>query len=194
MVRRRTEKGEASRMRLLAAAAAEFARCGYHEAKVSGIVAAAGLTQAAFYLYFPSKEAIFAELVSAFTARLRELADAGRKVTGMAPAAVPAEVQQNLLLLFRFLAADPGLTRVALFVNPSAEQIRQEVVEMVAANLRRNQAAGLVRPGLNVSVVAECAVAMVIRATERWVLGGEGDIEVLAAQVSEIFLNGVLVR
>lgn len=41
-----------------------FAARGYHAAKVSDIVAHAGVAQGTFYLYFKSKQAIFGELLS----------------------------------------------------------------------------------------------------------------------------------
>ena len=47
-------RGEESRARLLAAAAREFAQHGYHETKVSTIVADAGVSQPTFYFYFPT--------------------------------------------------------------------------------------------------------------------------------------------
>lgn len=59
-------KGEQSRGRLLAAAASEFAAKGFHRARVSDIVKAAGLTQASFYQYFESKEGLYQQLMDEF--------------------------------------------------------------------------------------------------------------------------------
>ena len=51
---------------LVAAARAEFARRGLVGARIEDITAACGLSKGAFYLHFPSKEALFGELVKAF--------------------------------------------------------------------------------------------------------------------------------
>ncbi|MFP2934166.1 helix-turn-helix domain-containing protein [Pyxidicoccus sp. 3LG] len=54
----------------MAAARAEFARKGLRGARIEDITAACGLSKGAFYLHFPSKEALFAEVVGAFQAGL----------------------------------------------------------------------------------------------------------------------------
>lgn len=97
-------KGEQSRARLLQAAAAQFAAVGYHRTRVSDIVRQAGLTQAAFYLYFPSKESLYQELMDGFFQKLWELSDAGGKVTPLARHEVRDRMKENLLELFRFFA------------------------------------------------------------------------------------------
>src|SRR5215469_9800065 len=129
-------KGQQSRARLLTAAASEFAQLGYHETKVSSIVARAGLTQAAFYLYFASKEAIFAELVADLRSRLRLLVDAARLTPGLAASDVPGRIRAALALAFRFLQDNPDLTRLGLFVAPEAEEIKAEILALLIANLR----------------------------------------------------------
>jgi AcrR family transcriptional regulator len=57
---------------LVAAARAEFARKGLRGARVEDITHACGLSKGAFYLHYPSKEALFGELVEAFVAATRE--------------------------------------------------------------------------------------------------------------------------
>ena len=56
---------------LLEAARRVFERDGYHAAAVSAIVQAAGLSQGAFYLYFPDKKAVFAALQDEMATLLR---------------------------------------------------------------------------------------------------------------------------
>ena len=67
---------------LIAAARAEFVRKGIKGARIEDITAACGLSKGAFYLHFASKEALFGELVQAFTARLAE--DSEARVRDMA--------------------------------------------------------------------------------------------------------------
>lgn len=194
MTTTRKKKGEESRSRLLTAAAAEFARLGYHATKVSDIVAAAGLSQAAFYLYFPSKDAIFAELVAEFRSRLQVLADAGKLATHLTPDSVPDQVRANVLALLEFLMADANLTRIALFLAPDGEAIRDGITGMIMANLRRNQAAGIIRPDLDVSVGAEAMVGLLERLLLRWLKTGEGAPESLATSAADLIMYGILNR
>jgi len=66
-----TERQWVRRGELLEAARRVFERDGYHAATVSAIVQAAGLSQGAFYLYFPDKKAVFAALQEEMATLLR---------------------------------------------------------------------------------------------------------------------------
>ncbi|HLB76660.1 MAG TPA: TetR/AcrR family transcriptional regulator [Candidatus Dormibacteraeota bacterium] len=66
-----TERQWIRRGQLLDAARRVFERHGYHATTVSQIVQAAGLSQGAFYLYFPDKKAIFAALQEEMATLLR---------------------------------------------------------------------------------------------------------------------------
>lgn len=56
-----------ARASLIAAARAEFVKKGLRGARIEDITAACGLSKGAFYLHFESKEALFREVVDAFT-------------------------------------------------------------------------------------------------------------------------------
>ncbi|MED4584780.1 TetR/AcrR family transcriptional regulator [Brevibacillus choshinensis] len=192
MDRKKVGKGEVSRTRLLQAAAAEFAANGYHRARVSDIVRRAGLTQAAFYLYFPSKEWLYQELMEAFFKKLWELSDAGRKVTPLAKHEVRGRMEENLLELFRFFAEMPELTTIVLSQAEEGEELHRKLAEMVSTNLRNNQEAGHVRADLSIEVTAESIVAMLYRLTIRFLLTGEKKAEQLAKEAVALLANGML--
>lgn len=185
-------KGQESRARLLAAAAREFAHTGYYETKISTIVARAGLTQAAFYLYFPGKEAIFAELIADFRARVRVLADAARLRPGLTADELPQRVQTVMQMGFRFLQENADLASIGLFMAPEAEEIKAEIVELVAANLRAEQQAGYLRPGGSPEIVAECLFGMMLRLAQSHLFPGKQSPESLGAQSAELILHGIL--
>src|SRR5918995_940971 len=63
MARITADTKEANRMRLLTAAAEEFARDGLEGANVNEISLAAGLAKGTVYNYFPSKQALFLAVV-----------------------------------------------------------------------------------------------------------------------------------
>jgi AcrR family transcriptional regulator len=61
---------------LVAAARAQFKAHGLKGARIEDITAQCGLSKGAFYLHFPSKEALFKQLVDVLDARFEELARA----------------------------------------------------------------------------------------------------------------------
>jgi AcrR family transcriptional regulator len=69
--RRHTEHGRERKQQLLDAAAELFADRGYGATRIADICAAAGVAKGLFYWYFPTKGALFAELVRTMRLRLR---------------------------------------------------------------------------------------------------------------------------
>ncbi len=65
-----TEKGAARREQILDAAFTTFAHRGYRETAVDEIAAAAGTSKGGLYFHFPTKEAIFRELMRTTADRL----------------------------------------------------------------------------------------------------------------------------
>jgi len=66
-----SERGEATRDRLLDAAEEVFAEMGFFRASIAEITRRAGVAQGTFYLYFKAKEEIFRELVRQLSHDLR---------------------------------------------------------------------------------------------------------------------------
>ena len=67
----KTSRGEATRQKLLDAAEEVFGVKGYFRASVVDITLKAGVAQGTFYVYFPGKQDIFAELVRELSHNLR---------------------------------------------------------------------------------------------------------------------------
>jgi len=88
--------GEATRRRLLAAAEELFGTLGYHETTVARLTEAAGVGLGTFYLHFPGKQELLAELVQRTTRRLTALVAAA--VDG-----VEHRLAQEVLALRAFL-------------------------------------------------------------------------------------------
>jgi AcrR family transcriptional regulator len=71
---------ERRRAQILDAATTVFARKGFQQARMDDIAAEVGLSKPALYLYFPSKDAIVAELMRRlFDLELADLEDLGRR-------------------------------------------------------------------------------------------------------------------
>ena len=94
----RSDKNAAKRDHILAAAKALFAESGLEGASLRAIAARAGYTPAALYFHFPSREAIYGEVLRDSLARLQNAIAAGAAENGFRGAA---------LALFDFYAAHP---------------------------------------------------------------------------------------
>jgi AcrR family transcriptional regulator len=67
------EQKESTKDLIVDAAIEVFGRSGFQKARVSDIVGLAGVAQGTFYLYFPSKEAVFRHICSIFMERFTEV-------------------------------------------------------------------------------------------------------------------------
>ena len=94
----RPAKNAAKRDHILAAAKALFAEAGLEGASLRAIAARAGYTPAALYFHFPSREAIYAEVLRDSLARLKAAVEGGAAQDGFRGAT---------LALFDFYAAHP---------------------------------------------------------------------------------------
>lgn len=124
-------KGEATRARLLASAEELFAAQGYHGTTVSQIVTGAGLTQASFYLYFPSKEELMNELLRRFEDRIRELGNAGEEAGRQPDGKLEAFATYSMIAMFKLLGENLNLTKIAL-QGAAGERLRLELARGVA--------------------------------------------------------------
>jgi AcrR family transcriptional regulator len=114
-----TARGHRTRTRLLAAAEDVFGTLGYERASITAITQHADVAQGTFYKYFPSKHAVFVELVADFAVRVRhalaEVAD------GRARSRADVE-RRGFEAMFAFALEHPGLyavVRESQFVAPA---------------------------------------------------------------------------
>lgn len=187
-----TPKGEASKSKLLTSAEELFAQKGFHATTVSQIVKNAGLTQAAFYLYFKTKDEILEEMLAKFEERLLPFTDAGRQAAGKSPEELEAYVIQAFTGLFKLLGQNANLTRIVLLDAEKGLSIRDKIVQQISSNMVRNQQAGIVRPDVEPELAAESVVASVERLIYRYSATGEKDADELGRQTAKLFLQGIL--
>jgi len=138
------------RQDLLRAARDVFATRGYHDAKVDDIVARAKVAKGTFYLYFPDKRSIFAELVDGLFMRLGA---AILKVDTQSD--VEAQVKHNIRAIVAVLLDDPALTKILLsyaagldaaFVT-KIQSFYDGVKVLLEESLREGQGLGIVAEG-----------------------------------------------
>ena len=184
-------RSAATRERLTASAVRAFAERGYADARVSDIVAEAGVTQPTFYAYFDSKEALFRDLIERFRERVRRLvadsADPGRD-----PALhLRDAIRVTCEAIFHAFAENPTLTRLALQQAPDAEQVKQDLAALLAEKVRAAQDAGAVRRDVPAALIADSIAGSVERLTLRALVTGDVDAATLARFVAELHHDGL---
>lgn len=126
-------RGERTRAALLESAEQVFGDVGWETASIVKITEGAGVSQGTFYRYFPSKQAIFDELVADLNRRVRRA-----MAEGSAGGRTRAEVERGgFEAFFRFTSEHPALYRVirqAEFASPVA--LRKHY-ERIAAGYRQ---------------------------------------------------------
>jgi len=156
-------KGERTRRRLLEIAVERFGTQGYKATSVSEIARAAGLTQAAVYAYFESKEQLFDAAVDA-DAEAAILAAANGVATTPASQLVPMVLVLlvgglgNHPLAERVLAGKEPDTLPRLVDLPALRQLRS----LIADRVRLAQDAGEVRADVDADQFADGAEAIIL--------------------------------
>ncbi|KAB7898935.1 TetR family transcriptional regulator [Rouxiella sp. S1S-2] len=153
-------KGERTHANLRRHAAAEFARLGFHNTKVSDIVKATGVSQPTFYCYFESKEMAYDDLMTEFRSRLEALT-LTFLIEGEAHAdQVFERVALSFRMLLDFLAEDPDLTQIGFFQPPGCTATKAGLASWIAQNIAKEQQNGLYRQDISATQVGQCFVGM----------------------------------
>jgi AcrR family transcriptional regulator len=138
------------RVELLRAARDVFATKGYHDAKIDDIVAAAKVAKGTFYLYFPDKRSVFAELVDGLFSRLT-LAILRVDTSGD----VEAQIKHNVRAIIAVLLEDPELTQILLSYaagldpefSAKVRSFYDGAKALLQSSLTEGQRLGIVAPG-----------------------------------------------
>jgi AcrR family transcriptional regulator len=105
------QRGEETRARILDAALEAFARYGYDATGVAEICRRAGVTKGGFYYHFPSKQAVFLEMLEGWLAEIdQEIAD-----VRLGAANVPDELLRLTTLVHRVFQEASG--RLPIFLE-----------------------------------------------------------------------------
>lgn len=118
---------EQRRRQLLDVACAEFAGRGFHATSMDDVAAAAGVTKPVLYQHFPSKRALFVELLDDVGHQLlREL------TTSTAAAHTGRErVEEGFAAYFRFVTTNEGAFRVLFGASARNDPEFADIVERV---------------------------------------------------------------
>lgn len=149
---RARQDGQADRHEaLLAAAAAVFAEHGYHAATVADITRRASVATGTFYLYFPSKEQCFGQLVALFYEKvLREVRERRRGAPSVA-----VKLDRSVQAVLQCFRGERDLAQIVLVRASSSTKalqqrlaaIESELVALLAADLAEAAEDGIMPTG-----------------------------------------------
>lgn len=179
-------KAEKSRESIMNSAINEFARVGFHQAKISDIVGNAGFSQRTFYIYFENKEALYMEILENWKNKLIE-----QFVIGKNELNDQSNTRRRWEEIFKFMAYNPDYTRAVYFMNPYIEELRKEILNSLIQIMTWEQENQYLRKEVSIGVLAESTLATIESLTLRYVLNGKESSIFLAEQISDIYLNGV---
>lgn len=190
-------RSEETRSRILEAALRLFSQSGYEAASVDDICAAAGVSKGAFYHHFPTKQAVFLQLLDNWLAGLDEQFSQARQGA------------ENVAEIFmRMTASVPGIFRDAdrrlpMFLEFWAQASRDEAVwkatiapyrryrDYFASLIQQGIAEGVFRP-VDPQAAARLVVALAVGMLLQGLLDPqEDDWERLTAECMEIVMNGL---
>jgi AcrR family transcriptional regulator len=159
----RTERRrERTRQDLLAAATGVLAEKGFHDTKIADIAAAADLGVGTFYLYFPTKDALFDAVVEETVARLKATVDAAR-----AGAGEPVERLRAANAAFcRFAGENREVFRIVFGHAAAYSDVIRRAQAAFAADIEENLREGIASAAFASMPVEATAQAMVGMATQ----------------------------
>jgi AcrR family transcriptional regulator len=191
------------RAQLLDAALAVFGAEGYSAAKVSDIVARAGVAQGTFYLYFRSKQEVVLALFERFQEALIEARRSSEQGAPATPEQFRAAFLEKTRAILRAALAHRPLTALfmkeAMGADPELagrlREFHQRMADLSEEGLRQAAAAGLIRP-LDPRVAALAINGMWERVLTEYLLCGqaEPDVDRLAEQLVSLQLDGLIAR
>jgi len=187
---RRKEK---TRQELLAAARTVLAEKGYHNAKIIDIATAADIGVGTFYLYYPTKDALFLELVE-------ETAQLLKKEIEEARAAVEGAVEKIRVAnqaFFRFAQENRELLKIVFGHGNTFNQLLRQVYAMFVADaadrFTEGVAYGEFRP-LPPYIIANSLVGMFAQVVSWWIEQDEPSAEAMAEIMTDFVLRGLIQR
>jgi AcrR family transcriptional regulator len=151
---------------LLDAACSVFGRVGFHDASMEAIAEAAGATKPTLYAHFGGKDALYAATLHREAERFR--CSIFARYAAVAERSVEEQVTADTTIFFEYGVANPDGVRLLFgpHASGSAEQVREELVAVVAARTAEAFRAAHARRGrAQPGPSAEMLAGMVISAT-----------------------------
>lgn len=199
---RRTQLSkEARREQLLEAALTAFERGGYHGTQVSDVIREAGVARGTFYLYFPSKHAVFGALVERMLALFLQVRPAEPDPDVASAADVETVLRRSYRAVFETFRAHRRLCRLLFeeaagvdkgFTDAIARHFRAWH-DRVVRTLQMFVTRGVARGDLDVALTGDLVLGMVERIARRHLFAERApDLGRLVDAVVALELRGIL--
>ena len=176
---------------LLEAARRVLSAKGYHGTKIVDIARAASVGVGTFYLYYPTKEALFLELVEDTVARLKAELDGVR-------GRVSDPIEQSrvrTLTFFRFAQENRELFRIVFGHGASFNDVVRRCQQGFIRDLHDIIAVGIdhgdLRQG-DAMIWAQAFIGMSLQVVSWWIEQENVPIEQVAASLSDLALHGMV--
>jgi len=187
---RSQRRRERTRQELLAAAKAVLAEKGYHNAKIVDIAAAADIGVGTFYLYYPTKDALFLELVEETARALKEEIDQARaRVEDLGE-----KIRAANLAFFRFARDNRELLKIIFGHGNTFNELLRQVYAMFVANATERVSEGIekavFRPFPS-QVIANALVGMSAQVVSWWIEQEGPPAEEMAETMTNFVLHGL---
>ncbi len=189
-------RSEETRTHILEAAIRRFANYGFSAASVDDICAEAGVSKGAFYHHFPSKQALFLELLNEWLDTIDAGLEAARK------ASVPETLLAFTEILPGIFAAADG--RLTMFLEFWLQASRDETVwqatiapyeryqQYFTRLVEQGQAEGSFRAEIDAPSAAKAMVGLAVGLLLQGLLTSAADWQKTARVSMEILLNGLV--
>jgi TetR/AcrR family transcriptional regulator, mexCD-oprJ operon repressor len=165
---------------IIAAAARALAEHG-EQASMADVARAAGVARATVYRYFPSREALLADV-----GRLA-VADAGARLASARISEVPPEEGVSRAVRALTEAGDPFIVLVRERVQPSPHAFEDAVARPLRDLFERGQAAGTFRDDISTSWLVEALIGLMASVLSAKPQLGREDT---TAAIASLFLEG----
>jgi AcrR family transcriptional regulator len=182
-----------TRSKLLQAAKRLLATKGFHATKIADIAATADVGTGTFYLYFPTKDALFADLV-------RETALAANEAIAAAKAAYTDPRERARIggeTFFRFAAENRDVFRILFGHSAQFDALLREVHQIFVADIEKDFAAGVdagVFCALPPAFAAQAIVGMLTQVTSWWLDRQDISIEDITTMTHRMLTQGTTVQ
>jgi AcrR family transcriptional regulator len=175
---------------LLEAARTVLAAKGYHGTKIVDIARTARVGVGTFYLYYPTKEALFLELVEDAVAQLKVQLDQVR-------ATVTDPVEQartRTLTFFRFASDNRELFRIVFGHGASFHDVVRRCQDSFINDMRESLEGGMSTGAFrsaDAAVWAQALIGMSLQVVSWWIEQEGVSIEEVARSLSDLALQGI---
>ena len=184
---RRREK---TRQELLTAAKSVLAKKGYYNAKIADIAAAADIGVGTFYLYYPTKDALFLELVKETAQALKEEIDQARaQVEDLVE-----KIRAANLAFFCFARDHRELLKIVFGHGNTFNELLRQVYVMFVTDAAERVSEGVqneVFQPLPPQVVANAMVGMSAQVVSWWIEQEGPSAEEMAETMTNFILHGL---